>query len=328
MKKEEVIHIKQQLFKLENDSIDESIIIESFDSRILKLKNAEISTWFCTHFNSPRVKEHEQIVIDSKDPELSFIFAKDVKGADKNALVKVVIESNDLEYNRRFLYGINGYDKEAHCIALAKKDKYELLLEFITDITRGTYYYMPKPKCVKYNDAPIQAIFALFVESKDPYINYKVAYLLYNKIDITRFIEVVMNNDRYESCGGNNDISYYTYLAAKNIPNAPIDKLREAVIKSKEPKENYLFALEIPGTLEDMKKHEQVVLDSDNAEYNYLFAKNIAGNDFEAHKKVVLTHRNDEHIEMFNELINEKNIDEQQKSKIKKLENYLDKLIG
>ena len=64
-----------------------------------------------------------------------------------------------------------------------------------------------------------------------------------------------------------------------------ISVFEQIVLASNDPQWNYQFAKNIPGA--DMKKHEQVVLESLDPKWNYYYAKNIPGADIEAHAKVI-----------------------------------------
>ena len=48
------------------------------------------------------IKEHEQVVIDSRNPEYNFKFAKHIENADIDSHAKIILESNDDEYIKKY----------------------------------------------------------------------------------------------------------------------------------------------------------------------------------------------------------------------------------
>ena len=85
----------------------------------------------------------------------------------------------------------------------------------------------------------------------------------------------------------------YNYLFAKNINKADIKAHEQAVIDSKDPEYNYYFASDINSS--DINAHGQIVIDSKNLEYNYYFARDVVGADVKAHGQVVLESKNPEY---------------------------------
>ena len=85
----------------------------------------------------------------------------------------------------------------------------------------------------------------------------------------------------------------YNYLFAKNIDKADIKAHEQVVIDSKDPEYNYYFASDIIGA--DIKAHGQVVIESKNPKYNYYFARNVVGTDIKAHGQVVIESKNPEY---------------------------------
>ena len=57
---------------------------------------------------------HGRVVIESKDLEHNYKFARDVKGADIETHGKVIVESKDPKYNYKFARDIKDSDVLAH----------------------------------------------------------------------------------------------------------------------------------------------------------------------------------------------------------------------
>ena len=290
MEKIDEEYIRRQLEFLKYSELSKYKIIELFEERILKLKNPFLSCYFASAFPDSNIKKHEQVVIDSKDLACCFSFANSVPKADVKMLSKVVVDSEDIEYNKKFLFEVDKCDKVAHINFLAEYNKYFTLIDYL-ESKRGSRL-LP-------TDAATKRLSELFIETKDPYLNYEIARILKNKVDINKHAEVVMNNEAHVSFGGVNDITYYSYLFALDVPEAPIDKFRQIVLKSGEAEENYLFALNIISTDEE----------------------------FDAHKDVVFNSGNEKMIKEFNNLIKERYPEEKHKEFIKELTTYIDSYI-
>lgn len=91
------------------------------------------------------------------------------------------------------------------------------------------------------------------------------------------------------------------HIAKLGLKSTNINKLAQAIIKSKDPLYNYLFAKNIDKA--DIKAHEQVVIDSKDPEYNYYFASDIIGADIKAHGQVVFESKNPTFIFWFKKTI-------------------------
>ena len=110
----EVEQIKENLKKLKKLGVSETEIIERYESKILSLKNGELSYVFIKNIKGADVKAHGKVVIESKDPKWNYMFAKDVVGANVKAHEKVVIESKNPEWNYCFAKEVKGADVMAH----------------------------------------------------------------------------------------------------------------------------------------------------------------------------------------------------------------------
>lgn len=108
-----VEQIEENLKKLKELGVAEGEIIERCESKILSLKNGELSYVFIKNIKDADVKAHGKVVIESKDPELNYYFVKNVKGADVMAHGKVVIESKNAKWNYKFARDVEGTNTKA-----------------------------------------------------------------------------------------------------------------------------------------------------------------------------------------------------------------------
>ena len=110
----EVEQIEENLKKLKKLGVSETEIIERCESKILSLKNGELSYVFIKNIKGADVKAHGKAIIESKNLKWNYIFARNVEGADIKAHGNVVIESKEPEQNYRFAHDIEGADIKAH----------------------------------------------------------------------------------------------------------------------------------------------------------------------------------------------------------------------
>ena len=68
--------------------------------------------------------------------------------------------------------------------------------------------------------------------------------------------------------------------------------IEQQILSYKDPQLSYAFARWVVGA--DVKKHEQVILDSGNLEWNLKFAKDVEGADIKSHEKIIIDSRNPE----------------------------------
>lgn len=96
----------------------EERVIDLVQNKLIELNDVELSYRFCilfSEFKSLNIKEHEKIVLDSKNPWYNYLFAKNIKGADILAHGKVIIDSKNPWYNYMFAKNIKGSDIFLHC---------------------------------------------------------------------------------------------------------------------------------------------------------------------------------------------------------------------
>lgn len=109
----EVEQIEENLKKLKKLGVSETEIIERCESKILSLKNGELSYVFIKNIKGADVKAHGKAIIESKEPEWNCYFAY-IEGADIKAHEKVVLESKEPEWNYYFARDVKGADVMAH----------------------------------------------------------------------------------------------------------------------------------------------------------------------------------------------------------------------
>ena len=83
---------------------------------------------FAKAIKNANIKEHEKVVLESKDPKYNYMFALGIKDANIKEHEKVILESKDLEYNYKFAKTIIGAYVLAHSKILLENN-YELYNE-------------------------------------------------------------------------------------------------------------------------------------------------------------------------------------------------------
>ena len=69
---------------------------------IIESKDPEWNYCFAKNVKGADVKDHEKVVLESKNPRLSYCFAKDIKDADVMAHGRVIVENKDSTFNYWF----------------------------------------------------------------------------------------------------------------------------------------------------------------------------------------------------------------------------------
>ena len=111
--------IAETFATFENSPIDklecERIVLES--------KNPKINYLFARNVKGADIKAHEQVVLESKDAWINYLFADDIKGADIKSHEQVILENKNPEYNYRFAAYVEGANIKAHeQVVLESKD--------------------------------------------------------------------------------------------------------------------------------------------------------------------------------------------------------------
>ena len=155
------------------------------------------------------------------------------------------------------------------------------------------------------------------IVSKGPN-NIEYTFSFFNKLVMKPFEDLIIEH------GSLLDI----YRYARDIRCADINKLEDAICKTDLYDKSlyaYLFAY-LPGA--DIKKLGKIVIDSNDIELNYLFAKNFKEADIEEHEKVLLNAKNrvsmdaDQYCYLFAKNINGANIEEHAKVLSDNIGNY------
>ena len=81
------------------------------------------------------------------------------------------------------------------------------------------------------------------------------------------------------------------------VTTADIKKLEQVIIDSNNLKYNLKFAKEIPGA--DINAHAEVILRSGDPDYNYLFATQIPNSNIMEHRKVIVNSKNENILNNF-----------------------------
>ena len=164
-----------------------SVLLEQV---VLEAKNPELSYKYALNIEGANIKGHEQVILDSGNVKWCYKFAKDIKKANVKALEQVVFNSNNLEYITLFALEVKGSD--------------------------------------------VKALATKVLQSKDPYWNYLFASQI-TGADILKHGSVVIESLNAE----------YNFVFARDIKGANIIRHENAVIESKNIEYIYRFALDV-----------------------------------------------------------------------------------
>lgn len=94
------------------------------EQEILSLKDPEKSYYYCFYNKkTANIKEHEKIILESKDAWYAYLFARDIPNANIKELEKVVLESKNVHYAYFFARDIPGANiKELEKVILEYKN--------------------------------------------------------------------------------------------------------------------------------------------------------------------------------------------------------------
>ena len=126
------------------------------------------------------------------------------------------------------------------------------------------------------------------ISEKEKYIGY-IKNLVYN-CDMDKLLEL-------EEDVINRNISELSYWYAYKVDGVDIDKHENIVIDSRDLIWNYLFVRDVRQA--SIKGHEDVIVNSGDAYYNYLFAKDIKGADVKKLGEVVFLSKDPEYNYLF-----------------------------
>ena len=198
---------------------------------VLEAKNPELSYKYALNIEGANIKGHEQVILDSGNVKWCYKFAKDIKKANVKALELVVFNSNNLEYITLFALEVKGAD--------------------------------------------VNAIATKVLQSKDPRWNYLFASQI-TGADILKHGSVVIESLNAE----------YNFVFARDIKGANIIRHENAVIESKNIEYIYRFALDVKeanvvelrnALLENASKDDLDIIFNDE-EFNEKYANSIIKN--------------------------------------------------
>ena len=110
MLEEKTEEILEELMKLK-EKYGDSIVIEQLERNVLQGENPELSYFFATQIKGADKKAHSQVILDSKDPCCNYCYAHDIEGADVKAHEQVIMDSNNVFWIDTFKRNIGTNDK-------------------------------------------------------------------------------------------------------------------------------------------------------------------------------------------------------------------------
>lgn len=264
---------------------------------------------------------HENIVIESGDPEFCYLYAKNVKTANIKALEETLLEAKSAKYSYLFAKEVNGatIDKHRQVVVESKDAEYNYLFAskisymFVGDIydhvqaiidSENIEYCVLAIANFSFNGAIAKNFEKLAILKKDSYLCYTLAKNVHG-----------LDNDLLGTTAmeDNTELAAeFNYRFAKEIENADVKGHGAAVIRNGNAEWNYYFAKDIPGA--DIKAHGNVVLASGSSDYNFAFARDVEGAEILKHLEIAESMKSKDPI-TFHELSNQANGIE----KIKKL---------
>lgn len=154
-------------------------------------------------FSKMNIKEHETVILNNDDVKSCFEFARDIDGADIEALGKRVRDLGNAEYSYLFTTLDLKHFKEYEDVILKSCD--------------------PKYNCyfASLNGADFDRHEKAVIDSNDPYYNYLFA-LIFPNSDVLMHEDVVIRSGDLE----------YNYLFVKNIKGADIFRHGEIIYSS------------------------------------------------------------------------------------------------
>lgn len=205
MKEKMVEEVAMILYDIKNISSNEAI--KKYEKRVLELNNPYLSYVFARDVEGANIKEHCINVIKSKDPLYNYEFAKafQKRKIDENnkkyicILGEIVILSGDALYNYRFARDVKGADILRHANVVISSGNAELNFKFAKNI-KGA--------------------------------------------DINAHAEVVINSKNPK----------FMYLFARNIKNADKEKFKNASDGLKDNKGYKIVINELGGVMKVKKK--------------------------------------------------------------------------
>lgn len=171
MQENKIKLIQKNISGLMYNGISYKQIINMYEEKILNLKNPELSFWFAQNIKGANIKAHGQVIIDSKDLAYNYEFAvhqyrfldnntiEHINDIDVKAHGQVIIDSKDLFYNYEFAKNVKGADIKSHGQIIIDSKDLEYNYKFARDV----------------KGADVKAHGQIIIDSKNPEYNYKFA---------------------------------------------------------------------------------------------------------------------------------------------------------
>ena len=320
-------------------------IIELADTiaqKIIESKDPKSCYLLATIENFRTLKNYtakiQQIILDSKDYDLIFNFAKNYVYADIKKCAKAIIESNLANVNYKFAkeFGrkcditahqkivldskypqlclnfakfVKGADiKALEKVCLECKDA-ELCLDFVQNVKDADIKAHQQVIINEENSklaykfslitgADVNALANVAIKNKNAKVCFNFAKQFADKVDLKAIEEIIIESKDSDLC----------YNFAIDIPGVNIKALEKVIIEGNDPLMCYRFASKFKDA--DIKALEEVVLNNPGR-INLLFARDIKGADIKAHHKALVKCGNKDLIDDFNNFFpkyaNEKN---------------------
>ena len=193
--------------------------------------------------------KYEKLLLSLNDYRLSYLFAKEVLGADIYAHQDVIIRCGNLDYMCKFAQDVKGADIDKLQSIIIKSGSLKHIFEFAISVS----------------GADVDKLRSIIINSNDVEYNYKFARAISNgfKPDTD-----IINHEKIVIDSGS---AHYNYCFARDVKGADIKAHGEAVISSKNGEYNYYFAKMINGS--DVRRHIDALIASCNPEFVYRFLK-------------------------------------------------------
>lgn len=204
------------------------------DKAIVQNKNYQ------TMVNMVDKKAHGKVIINSKDSELNYYFARDVIGADIEAHRDVVLKGSESRWIYYFLRDIEPKEIEKHRKAILN--------------LKNAFWNYEFAKGYGDKDHLHGRVVASY---KDPKLNYHFA----NNVKDARVIDhapVVIESE---------DV-VYNYLFARDIEGSNPIEHGKVVIASKNLEYNYKFLRDVEGA--DLSAHASILAENKDKDFSYL----------------------------------------------------------
>ena len=100
--------------------------IKAHEQVILESKALNYSYLFAKDIKDADIKAHSELILDSKNLEYNYLFAKDINKSDVRLHTQIILDSKDIKYNYWVIRYIKGADVSPHVdvVLASNEDKY------------------------------------------------------------------------------------------------------------------------------------------------------------------------------------------------------------